>query len=88
MSRPETEILVHIAAPARAADDTNYRALAAAYLDFEPTSQTCVVAGEQGAEWGVSHDLEAGEADWVLVKVGLGRLCRGLLSETGDTDWV
>ncbi|KAK0737616.1 hypothetical protein B0T21DRAFT_365676 [Apiosordaria backusii] len=36
MERPETEILVHIAAPARAADDVRYRALARAYLDFEP----------------------------------------------------
>ncbi|KAL2262851.1 hypothetical protein VTK26DRAFT_9238 [Humicola hyalothermophila] len=42
MSKPDTEILVHIAAPARAADDTKYRALAAAYLDFEPASRTSI----------------------------------------------
>lgn len=32
-----TEILVHITAPSRASDDVKYRALAAAYLAFEPT---------------------------------------------------
>lgn len=37
---PKTEILVHITAPSRAADDTNYRSLAAAYLAFEPTTKT------------------------------------------------
>lgn len=31
-----TEILVHITAPSAAADDARYRALAQAYLDFEP----------------------------------------------------
>ncbi|ROV99882.1 hypothetical protein VMCG_06206 [Cytospora schulzeri] len=31
-----TEILVHITAPSRASDDVKYRALAAAYLAFEP----------------------------------------------------
>ncbi|KAG6363330.1 hypothetical protein INS49_008427 [Diaporthe citri] len=31
-----TEILVHITAPSAAADDSRYRALAQAYLDFEP----------------------------------------------------
>lgn len=30
------EILVHITAPSAAADDTNYRTLAQAYLDFQP----------------------------------------------------
>ncbi|KAK3902405.1 hypothetical protein C8A05DRAFT_33884, partial [Staphylotrichum tortipilum] len=62
MSRPQIEILVHIAAPARAIDDTNYRTLAAAYLNFEPTSQACVVAGEHEAGWGVGNDLEEVEA--------------------------
>lgn len=38
MGRSEdgTEILVHITAPSAAADDVKYRALAQAYLDFEP----------------------------------------------------
>ncbi|KAK4099779.1 hypothetical protein N658DRAFT_498022 [Parathielavia hyrcaniae] len=45
MNPPKTEILVHIAAPARAADDFRYRALAAAYLSFEPASNTPVVLG-------------------------------------------
>lgn len=40
MSKPKTEILVHIAAPSRAVDDTNYRSLAAAYLAFQPTTRT------------------------------------------------
>ncbi|KAI8632087.1 hypothetical protein F5Y19DRAFT_385166 [Xylariaceae sp. FL1651] len=34
---PDVEILVHIGAQSRAADDTRYRSLAAAYLAFEPT---------------------------------------------------
>ncbi|KAK0672882.1 hypothetical protein QBC41DRAFT_312984 [Cercophora samala] len=46
MARPETEILVHIAAPARAADDVRYRALARAYLDFEPANVTEVQPGQ------------------------------------------
>ena len=33
---PEVEILVHITAPSRAVDDSRYRSLASAYLDFEP----------------------------------------------------
>ncbi|KUI54025.1 hypothetical protein VP1G_01451 [Cytospora mali] len=35
-SETTTEILVHIAAPSRASDDARYRALASAYLAFEP----------------------------------------------------
>jgi hypothetical protein len=38
--KPETEILVHITAPSRAIDDTSYRALAEAYLSFEPAART------------------------------------------------
>ncbi|KAK3396493.1 hypothetical protein B0T20DRAFT_442436 [Sordaria brevicollis] len=37
-----TEILVHITAPSRSKDDATYRALANAYLDFEPTTRTSV----------------------------------------------
>ncbi|KAI1250625.1 hypothetical protein MGN70_007682 [Eutypa lata] len=33
---PDTEILIHISAPARAADDSRYRSMAAAYLQFKP----------------------------------------------------
>ncbi len=36
MTRPATEILVHIAAASRAADDDRYRALAQAYAEFAP----------------------------------------------------
>lgn len=35
-SEDSTEILVHITAPSAAADDVRYRALAQAYLDFQP----------------------------------------------------
>ncbi|KAH6636658.1 hypothetical protein F5144DRAFT_628672 [Chaetomium tenue] len=45
MDGPETEILVHIAAPARAVDDVRYRTLAAAYLDFEPATHKTIVSG-------------------------------------------
>jgi hypothetical protein len=38
MAHPgDVEILIHIAAPSRASDDVRYRALASAYLDFQPT---------------------------------------------------
>ncbi|KAK3311276.1 uncharacterized protein B0T15DRAFT_68509 [Chaetomium strumarium] len=48
MDKPETEILVHIAAPSRALDDSKYRALAAAYLAFEPRSRNLVTFGTRG----------------------------------------
>ncbi|KAK3372507.1 hypothetical protein B0H63DRAFT_485047 [Podospora didyma] len=41
-TRPEVEILVHRSAPATAAADARYRALAAAYLAFEPARRTLV----------------------------------------------
>lgn len=45
---PEVEILIHITAPSRAVDDSRYRSLASAYLDFElearlPIPSTSVV---------------------------------------------
>ncbi|OIW35163.1 hypothetical protein CONLIGDRAFT_639467 [Coniochaeta ligniaria NRRL 30616] len=40
MSSKPTEILVHITAPSRASDDTDYRSLATAYLAFDPTERT------------------------------------------------
>ncbi|KAH6691615.1 hypothetical protein F5X68DRAFT_66495 [Plectosphaerella plurivora] len=39
----DAEILVHIAAPARTADDRHYRALASAYLSFQPGTRSCLV---------------------------------------------
>ncbi|KAI1082852.1 hypothetical protein F5B20DRAFT_486910 [Whalleya microplaca] len=39
---PEVEILVHIGAPSRAADDARYRALTDAYIDFEPARQVSI----------------------------------------------
>lgn len=38
MGQQEAEILIHAAAPSRASDDLLYRALAQAYLDFEPVN--------------------------------------------------
>lgn len=38
MEQPQVEILVHIGAPSRAADDTWYRSLASSYIDFQPTN--------------------------------------------------
>ncbi|KAL2182718.1 hypothetical protein L209DRAFT_602341 [Thermothelomyces heterothallicus CBS 203.75] len=45
MDTTDTEILVHIAAPARVTDDKRYRAFATAYLDFQETARTSVVLG-------------------------------------------
>ncbi|KAB5536437.1 hypothetical protein GE09DRAFT_1139897 [Coniochaeta sp. 2T2.1] len=45
---PDTEILVHIAAPSKASDDADYRALAAACLSFEPSTRTALGTVEQG----------------------------------------
>ncbi len=39
MPRENIEILAHIAAPGSAADDTGYRTLAQAYIDFEPSAR-------------------------------------------------
>ncbi|OLN88553.1 hypothetical protein CCHL11_01868 [Colletotrichum chlorophyti] len=39
------EILVHVTAPCRPVDDARYRALAQAYLDFKPVSQTRILGG-------------------------------------------
>ncbi|SPQ19424.1 71075b01-9e0f-4cc8-a37e-ba485089cbeb [Thermothielavioides terrestris] len=58
MDRPEMEILVHIAAPAMAADDAKYRTLAAAYLAFEPRTKTAVVTH---AQMGTGEDIECTE---------------------------
>ncbi|KAK1976967.1 hypothetical protein LZ30DRAFT_283130 [Colletotrichum cereale] len=38
------EILVHVTAPCKTVDDARYRALAQAYLDFDPTSQTEIIS--------------------------------------------
>ncbi|KAL1891876.1 hypothetical protein Sste5346_007421 [Sporothrix stenoceras] len=44
MTRPPTEILVHIAAASRASDDVRYRALAEAYGNFEPAERVNVAS--------------------------------------------
>ncbi|KAF4977421.1 hypothetical protein FZEAL_6050 [Fusarium zealandicum] len=41
-SAEDAEILVHIAAPSRAADDVVYRQLARAYLSFQPQTRTAL----------------------------------------------
>ncbi|KAF9879842.1 hypothetical protein CkaCkLH20_02653 [Colletotrichum karsti] len=40
------EILVHVAAPCRAVDDARYRALAQAYLNFQPGGRTKISGGQ------------------------------------------
>ncbi|KAK0628449.1 hypothetical protein B0T17DRAFT_486911 [Bombardia bombarda] len=47
MSRPNAEILVHIAAPSRTTDDTDYRTLASAYLNFVPKKRIPLVVTEK-----------------------------------------
>ncbi|KAK2046950.1 hypothetical protein LZ31DRAFT_172229 [Colletotrichum somersetense] len=40
----DVEILVHVTAPCNTVDDARYRALAQAYLEFNPTSQTNIIS--------------------------------------------
>jgi hypothetical protein len=55
----KTEILVHIAAPSRAADDTDYRTLASAYLNFTAARRTQVTVGrESSSDAGDRNDGE------------------------------
>lgn len=49
-SSPSAEILVHISAPSRAADDVVYRQLAEAYLAFQPDSRTRISLVDPSAE--------------------------------------
>lgn len=49
MTRPPTEILVHIAAASRASDDVRYRALARAYANFEPTGHVDIASFSSSA---------------------------------------
>ncbi|KAL8387645.1 hypothetical protein RB595_009769 [Gaeumannomyces hyphopodioides] len=44
----EIEILVHAAAPSRASHDAYYRALASAYVDFQPARTTVLVPARDG----------------------------------------
>lgn len=46
----DAEILVHIAAPARSVDDRHYRALATAYLNFQPDTRVCQVIRKVGLD--------------------------------------
>ncbi|KAL1836311.1 hypothetical protein VTJ49DRAFT_5320 [Mycothermus thermophilus] len=56
MNQAQVEILAHVAAPARAADDVKYRALAAAYFDFEPARRISIVFHLDGGS-----DSQAGQ---------------------------
>ncbi|KAK4192699.1 hypothetical protein QBC35DRAFT_372965 [Podospora australis] len=58
MERPEVEVLVHITAPSKGSDDARYRSLAAAYLQFEPRTRSCVLGGPD-ASTGSGQDVEA-----------------------------
>ncbi|KAK3693846.1 hypothetical protein B0T22DRAFT_436992 [Podospora appendiculata] len=62
MSRGTTEILVHITAPSNAVDDEAYRALAGAYLDFDPGRRTAVFGSKDTpSAIGRDHDEAATE---------------------------
>ena len=49
-SQAKPEILVHISAPSNASDDTRYRALAAAYLAYEPATRISLDGGGGGGD--------------------------------------
>lgn len=55
-SEDDTEILVHITAPSAAADDVKYRALAQAYLGFEPGGIIPLPQGSTSNPWAVPSD--------------------------------
>ncbi|KAK4237860.1 hypothetical protein C8A03DRAFT_34159 [Achaetomium macrosporum] len=80
MDKPQAEILVHIAAPARAADDAKYRTLAAAYLSFEARARTLVSFGTQRC---TDQNGEIGQSQSEVVhqsNPGLGGIQSPLLS--------
>lgn len=52
-ARGDVEILVHTTAPSRGQDDTRYRALARAYLDFEPVNRRAL-----------DYESEIEDEDW------------------------
>ncbi|KAL2143015.1 hypothetical protein VTI28DRAFT_412 [Corynascus sepedonium] len=59
MDTTDTEILVHIAAPARAVDDQKYRTLARAYLDFQEITRTSIAIGTPTDHQEAGHDVTA-----------------------------
>lgn len=56
-SEDTTEILVHITAPSTAADDARYRALALAYLQFEPKTTVNLPEGPSSKPSAVPPDV-------------------------------
>lgn len=65
MSRMDAEILVHITASSSAADDTGYRALASAYLAFQPASRTSLSAARPGPDTHASAVIESPRLSFV-----------------------
>lgn len=62
VSLDDVEVLVHVAAPARAADDALYRQLAQAYLDFQPgdAHRSVIALGEEQSR-GSNPGIQANE---------------------------
>ncbi|KAJ5042057.1 uncharacterized protein L3040_004616 [Drepanopeziza brunnea f. sp. 'multigermtubi'] len=59
IARKDVEILVHATAPSRGQDDTRYRALAQAYLDFQPWQRVTIVE-ELADDATLEKDTQAG----------------------------
>ncbi|KAL0938921.1 uncharacterized protein CTRU02_205531 [Colletotrichum truncatum] len=55
------EILVHVTAPCRAVDDARYRALAQAYLDFNPASRTKIL--DERSQGGANTVIPSSQAE-------------------------
>jgi hypothetical protein len=76
-SSDDTEILVHITAPSRSADDALYRRLAQAYLAFEPQKRTELsLISSQGREEqcaATTQDVWAPSPSQVLAGASFGR---------------
>ncbi|KAI0200093.1 hypothetical protein F4808DRAFT_177510 [Astrocystis sublimbata] len=60
--QPGVEILIHIRAPSKAADDARYRSLAAAYLAFAPIA-TIPVRGQRGNDGSTKDGSRASSTD-------------------------
>ena len=64
IEKGDVQILVHITAPSRGRDDVRYRALAQAYLDFEPVNHHIPWQRRQSEETG-EEGAGTNEDDWV-----------------------
>lgn len=70
MPPPLTEILVHVAAASRAADDARYRALAQAYADFEPARRLDVLGASASASASVEARRQPARSALPTVRAG------------------